>query len=151
MAKMVYQRDFAHRLMQLALAFFFLILGIQEVMSSQQSDLVNDINRGLNELMGRGMDPRLEMVVGILAVISGLLMLLGVFQLTNGRLVFLFTSIIMIYWSVRFVLIRFITDIVASQGALIFQPSLEQWLMNSSMDLIILCSLWMILRAYSRD
>jgi len=133
--------------MQLALAFFFLILGIQEVVSSQQTDLV----RGLNGLINKGADPRIDLIIGSFAILSAVLLLLGTFQMTKGRTVFLFTSVIMIYWAVRLVMVRFVQEITMGQGSLQFLPDLEAWLLNSSMDLIILCALWMVLRGYSRE
>lgn len=133
--------------MQLALAFFFLVLGIQEVVSSQQTDLV----RGLNSLINKGADPRIDLIIGCFAILSAVLLLLGTFQMTKGRTVFLFTSIIMIYWAVRLVVVRFVQEITMGQGSLHFLPDLETWLLSSSMDLIVLCALWMVLRSYSRE
>jgi len=141
------QRNVTYRLMQLALAVFFLILGIQEVVGSQQTDLV----RGLNTLLGRPNEPTFDLIVGILAIVSGLLLLLGFFQMAQGRMVFLFTVIIMIYWAIRLVMVRFVMEVGMGQGTLNFFPDLESWLLSSSQDLIILCALWIILTGYSRD
>lgn len=140
-------RGMTLRIMQLALAFFFLVLGIQEVVGSQQSDLV----RGLNQLFNRGADPRIDLVIGIVAIVSGLLLLLGVFQMAKPRMVQLFSLIIMIFWAIRFVYIRFTVQISMGQGSLTFYPNLEGWLLAASQDLIVLCALWLILQGYSRD
>lgn len=141
----VYHNDFAYRLMQFALAIFFLILGIQEVAGSRDTSLLD----GMNRLINRGGDPTVDLIIGILAIGAAALLLLGVFQ--AGRTVPLFSLIILIYWGVRLVYIRFISEVSLGQGAMNFQPSLEEWLLNVSGDIIILCALWLISRGYSRD
>ncbi|MDC7218533.1 MAG: hypothetical protein PQJ59_01235 [Spirochaetales bacterium] len=137
-------RAFSYTLMQLALSLYFIVLGIQEVSGSQQSDLV----RGVNSLFttNAAMSSSVQMIIGIIALVSGVLMLLGVFQLVKGRAIDMFTALIFVFWLVRIVYVRFILEMNYLSGTLTFYPNLEEWLLSLSHDILVLCSTFLILR-----
>ena len=139
-------RTISYTLMQLALSLYFIVLGIQEVSGSQQSDLV----RGVSSLFSGnpGMDSSVQMIIGIVALISGALLLLGVFQLVKGRAIDMFTAVVFIFWLVRIVYVRFILEMNLISGTISFYPNLEEWLLSLSHDILVLCSTFIILQLH---
>ena len=139
-------RTISYTLMQLALSLYFIVLGIQEVSGSQQSDLV----RGVSSLFSGNptMDSNVQMIIGIIALISGALMLLGVFQLVKGRAVDMFIAVIFLFWLVRIVYVRFILEMNLVSGTLSFYPNLEEWLLSLSHDILVLCSTFIIMQLH---
>ncbi|MDC7222731.1 MAG: hypothetical protein PQJ60_03255 [Spirochaetales bacterium] len=137
-------RTISCTLMQLALSLYFIVLGIQQVNGSQQSDLA----RGVSSLIAgtSAMDSSVQMIIGIIALVSGALMLLGVFQLVKGRAIDMFAAVIFIFWLVRIVYVRFILEMNLASGTLTFYPNLEQWLLSLSHDILVLCSTFTILQ-----
>ncbi|MBN2626649.1 MAG: hypothetical protein JXA95_08285 [Spirochaetales bacterium] len=137
---------FSYTLIQLALSLYFIVLGIQEISSSQQSDLA----RGVSSLFSGTavMDSTIQMVVGVLALISGALLLLGVFQLVKGRAIDMFAALIFVFWLVRIVYVRFILEMNLAGGTLTFYPDLEEWLLSLSHDILVLCSTFIILQLH---
>jgi hypothetical protein len=137
-------RSFSFTLMQLALSLYFIVLGIQEVSGSQKSDLV----RGMASLFkgSPAMNDNIQLVIGILALVSGFLLLLSVFQLVRGGAIDISIFLIFLFWLVRIVYVRFILEVNLSGGTLSFYPNLEQWLLVLSHDILVLCSAFLILR-----
>jgi hypothetical protein len=137
---------FSYTLIQLALSLYFIVLGIREISSSQQSDLA----RGVSSLFSGTavMDSTIQMVVGVLALVSGALLLLGVFQLVKGRAIDMFAALIFVFWLVRIVYVRFILEMNLAGGTLTFYPDLEEWLLSLSHDILVLCSTFIILQLH---
>ncbi len=134
----------SNTLIQLALSLYFIVLGVQEVSGSQQSDLV----RGVSSLFSGNpaMDSSVQMAVGIFALVSGALLLLGVFRLVKGRAIDMFAAVIFLFWLLRIVYVRFILEMNLAGGTLAFYPNLEEWLLSLSHDILVLCSTFIILQ-----
>ncbi len=132
--------------LQLAIAVFFLILGLQGIMYSVSQ------NTGFAREVARFFNPeypavqKTELIFGIFSLVSGLLLLLGLFNFGDSRLVTVSSVLIFLFWLVRLVMMRFMTELVISNGNISFQPDLSSWLLNVSMDTIILCSIWTLAR-----
>ena len=137
-------RSFSYTLMQLALSLYFIVLGIQEVSGSQKSDLV----RGMDSLFrgSAAMNDSIQLAIGIMAMVSGALLILGVFRLVRGSGIDIFTGMIFLFWLVRVVYVRFVLELSIAGGTLTLYPNLEQWLLVLSHDLLVLCSTFLILR-----
>ena len=132
--------------LQLAIAVFFLILGLQGIMYSvsQNSGFAREVARFFNPDFPAVQ--KTELIFGIFSLISGILLLLGLFRFGDSRLVIVSSVLIFIFWLVRLILMRFLTELVISNGNISFQPDLATWLLNVSMDTIILCSIWTLAR-----
>jgi hypothetical protein len=139
-------RVFSYTLMQLALSLYFIVLGIQEVSGSQQSDLA----RGVSTLFTADpvMGSTVQMIIGVIALISGILLLLGVFHLVKGQAIDMFTAVIFLFWLVRIVYVRFILEMNLVSGTITFYPDLEEWLLALSHDILVLCSTFIILQLH---
>lgn len=132
--------------LQLAVALFFLILGIQGIVNniSQNTGFAREVARFFN-----AEDPAVhqtQLVMGIISLVAGLLLLLGLFRFGDSRLVVISSVLIFLFWMVRFVMIRFMSELVIKNGNISFLPDFSTWLLAVSMDIIILCSIWTIAR-----
>lgn len=128
--------------LQLAVAVFFFILGIQGILYSvsQNSGFAREVARFFNP--NAPAVHQTELVLGIFSLVAGFLLLLGLFRFGDARLVTVSCALIFIFWLVRLILMRFMTELVIANGNITFQPDLSGWLLNVSMDTIILCSIW---------
>jgi uncharacterized membrane protein YphA (DoxX/SURF4 family) len=132
--------------LQLAVAIFFLILGLQGILYSvsQNSGFAREVARFLNP--DYPSIQRTELIFGIFSLIAGLLLLLGLFRFGDSRLVTISSVLIFIFWLIRLILMRFMTELVIFNGNISFHPEFSTWLLNVSTDTIILCSIWTIAR-----
>ena len=132
--------------LQLAVAIFFLILGLQGIMYSvsQNSGFAREVARFFNPEYPAVKN--IELVFGIFSLFSGFLLLLGLFRFGDSRLVTVSSVLIFLFWLIRLVIMRFMTELVVFNGNISFQPDFSNWLLNVSMDTIILCSIWTLAR-----
>ena len=132
--------------LQLAVAVFFLFLVLQGIMYSvsQNSGFAREVARFLNP--DYPAVERTVLVFGIFSLFSGFLLLLGLFRFGDSRLVTISSILIFLFWLARLILVRFMAEVVIFNGNISFQPDLSTWLLNISMDTIILCSIWTLAR-----
>ncbi|OQY33941.1 MAG: hypothetical protein B6241_06400 [Spirochaetaceae bacterium 4572_59] len=132
--------------LQLAVALFFLILGLQGIMYSvsQNTGFAREVAQFFNSEYPAVHN--MELIFGIFSMVAGILLLLGLFRFGDSRLVTVSSVLIFIFWLVRLVMMRFMTELVISNGNISFQPDLSEWLLNVSRDTIILCSIWTLAR-----
>jgi len=135
--------------LQLAVAVFFLILGLQGIINnfSQNTGFAREVARIFNPEYPAFQ--KTELILGIVSLVAGLLLLLGLFRFGDSRLVVVSSILIFIFWLVRLVLMRFMTELIIGNGNISFQPDFSTWLLNVSTDIIILCSIWTIARRSS--
>jgi len=135
--------------LQLAIAIFFLILGVQGIISnmSQNSGFAREVARFFNA--ENPAVQKTELVMGIISLIAGLLLLLGLFRFGDSRLVTASSVLIFLFWLTRLVIVRFMTELVIRNGNISFIPDFSTWLLAVSTDVIILCSIWSIARRSS--
>jgi len=135
--------------LQLAIALFFLILGVQGIISnmSQNSGFAREVARLFNAV--NPAVQKTELVMGIISLIAGLLLLLGLFRFGDSRLVTFSSVLIFLFWLTRLVMVRFMTELSISNGNISFLPDFSTWLLAVSTDVIILCSIWSIARRSS--
>ena len=136
-------------LLQLALAIFFIVLGIQSIMYYKDPpDFWTQVTRFFNNNR-RDISDELSLTMGILSLISGLLLVLGLFNVVNRRTLRMFVLLIFIIWIARIIILRFMTGIHMGNGSISFSPDFMTWLLNFSGDLVTLCSLWLIEEKYA--
>jgi uncharacterized membrane protein YphA (DoxX/SURF4 family) len=136
--------------LQLAISIFFLILGIQGIISnmSQNSGFAREVARFFNA--ENPAVQKTELIMGIISLMAGFLLLLGLFRFGDSRLVVVSSVLIFIFWLTRLVMIRFMTELIIRNGNISFIPDFSTWLLAVSTDVIILCSIWTIARRTSR-
>lgn len=135
--------------LQLAIALFFLILGVQGIINnmSQNSGFAREVAKFLNA--ENPAVQKTELTMGIISLVAGLLLLLGLFRFGDSRLVVISSVLIFIFWLTRLVMVRFMTELVIRNGNVTFYPEFSTWLLAVSTDVIILCSIWTIARRSS--
>ena len=134
-------------LLQLAVAVFFFILGLQTVMEIQNPGFFREV---ASVFAGPEGGRVLALVMGILALLSGFLLFLELLFLGGTRILSLFTVLIFLYWAIRIVLVRFLGQINVENGTVVFLPDLMGWLLALSTDVIILLAVWSVFRKYAR-
>jgi uncharacterized membrane protein YphA (DoxX/SURF4 family) len=132
--------------LQLAVAVFFLILGLQGIMNSvsQNSGFAREVARFFNP--DYPSVQKTELIFGIFSLVVGLLLMLGLFRFGDSRLVAVSSVLSFIFWLVRLIMMRFMTELVVFNGNISFEPDFLTWLLNLSTDTIILCSIWTLAR-----
>ncbi|MDC7233472.1 MAG: hypothetical protein PQJ58_09575 [Spirochaetales bacterium] len=132
--------------LQLAIALFFLILGVQGIVNnmSQNSGFAREVAKFLNA--ENPAVQKTELIMGIISLVAGLLLLLGLFRFGDSRLVVISSVLIFLFWLTRLVMVRFMTELVIRNGNITFYPDFSTWLLAVSTDVIILCSIWTIAR-----
>lgn len=135
--------------LQLAIALFFLILGVQGIVNnmSQNSGFAREVASFLNA--ENPAVQKTELIMGIISLVAGLLLLLGLFRFGDSRLVVVSSVLIFLFWLTRLVMVRFMTELVIRNGNITFHPDFSTWLLAVSTDVIILCSIWTIARRSS--
>ncbi|MBF9018498.1 MULTISPECIES: hypothetical protein [unclassified Oceanispirochaeta] len=135
--------------LQLAIAIFFLILGVQGIITnvSQNSGFAREVAKFMNA--ENPAVQKTELIMGIISLVAGLLLLLGLFRFGDSRLVVVSSVLIFLFWLTRLVMVRFMTELVVRNGNITFYPDFSTWLLAVSTDVIILCSIWTIARRSS--
>lgn len=132
--------------LQLAIAIFFLILGVQGIITnvSQNSGFAREVAKFMNA--ENPAVQKTELIMGIISLVAGLLLFLGLFRFGDSRLVVVSSVLIFLFWLTRLVMVRFMTELVVRNGNITFSPDFSTWLLAVSTDVIILCSIWTIAR-----
>jgi len=125
-------------LLQIAVGFFLVTLGIAGLMSYNTT--LSEAARALSRIFGRASNP-LNLIIAIVEVVAGAVLVLDLFVTLAGRLQFWTTLFIAVLWVVQIVVVFFVNNLLA--------PDFITWLNRLSMDLIILVGLWMVNRRYA--
>lgn len=125
-------------LLQIAVGLFFLLMGLEEITNydfagSQLSRFFNDILGSKNNLI--------NIVVSISSLISGVIILGGLFVPLKNSTLMISTLIIFIFWALKIFYFYVANNLL--------EPDLLIWLQNLSLDCVILMSVWIINRKYS--
>jgi uncharacterized membrane protein YphA (DoxX/SURF4 family) len=129
-------------IIQIAIAVYFIILGLQGIMNYKESE---GFFQELTSMFKKsGISKETELILGIFSLLAGALLLLSLFNIGSRNTLLLFIMIILIVWIARIVMTRFLSEIQIDDGSVTFQPNFFGWLQQLSMDVVILCSIWMI-------
>ncbi|MBU3917856.1 hypothetical protein KKA14_20205 [bacterium] len=127
--------------LQLTVAAFFLLLGIYGV--------VPDINEGVFSLWDK--NRALEIVFGIIELCSSLVLIAGLVVYTRQKTLQLASLSILIFWSARIVISKFVFGITIVRGNPYFTNGFPNWILMLTVELIILVAIFIINRRYSND
>ena len=124
--------------MQLFVGVALFFIGLLAVANYNSSG--RELQRNLTELFG-GKSDVLDLIFGILLIVSGVFVAGAIVLPLEKRLLFLATLIAFVVWAVRIVLVYIVNDI--------FEPDFLVWATPLSVDLIVLMALWMVNRKYA--
>jgi uncharacterized membrane protein len=125
-------------LLQIAVGLFFLLMGLQGIINydsygSQATRLVNDLFGNNNNLI--------NIIVSIGALISGVIILGGLFIPLKNSTLMIATLVVFIFWAIK------ITYFYVANN--LMEPDLLTWLQKISLEFVVLMSVWIINRKYS--
>ncbi|ORC32981.1 hypothetical protein [Marispirochaeta aestuarii] len=120
--------------LQLAVSLFLIVSGLLGLMDYTSTG--SKVFRAL----GIGNDV-VAIIITVLELVSGTILLVGLFLLIRNRTLFFAVLFVFVLWALRVVLYYFLNDFL--------QPDALVWLHNMAPDLIVLSSLWVILRRYA--
>ncbi len=125
-------------LLQLAIGLFFIALGLMGVLPG--------IDEGIFSLSNA--NPTLEVIVGVIELIAGLIVVAGLFSPSGSRgLGFAFLTIFVL-WAVRVVYTKFLAGFPFIAGNALIMPAFLAWLLYLLAELIILMALWHLAQNY---
>ena len=125
-------------LLQIAVGLFFLMMGLQGIVNydtygSQATRLVNNLFGNNNNII--------NIIVSVGALVSGIIILGGLFIPLKNSTLMVATLIVFIFWIVKIAYFYFANNLM--------KPDLISWLQNLSLQFVILMSVWIINRKYS--
>ena len=123
-------------LIQIAVALFFISLGIVEIIA-YNSD-ANEFVRSVTKAFG-GKNDVINIIIAILELVSGIIILGSIFIPVKKKVLFIATFAIGIFWLVKIIIYFFINNF--------FEPNFFIWLNGISVDLLVLASVWMVNRS----
>jgi hypothetical protein len=124
--------------LQIAVAAFFFLLGLLGVLN-YHTDLAR-FGREVVRIFG-GRNDTLNIIVSILSLVSGAILLLGIFLSIQARVMYAAGLAIFVYWALRIIYFFFLNDI--------FEPDFLAWLERLSLDVVVLASVWIVARRYA--
>ena len=124
--------------LQLAVSLFLIVTGLLGIMSYNST--IGEVSRALTRAFG-GRSDVLNIIVSVAELVSGAILLVGLFLIIRNGTLFYATLVVFVLWAVRVVFYYVLNGFL--------QPDLLVWLSNVSPDLIVLASLWVIFRRYA--
>lgn len=124
--------------LQLAVSLFLIVTGLLGIMSYNST--ISGVTRALGRAFG-GSGDVMNIIVSVAELVSGAILLVGLFLIVRNRTLFYATLVVFVLWAVRVVYYYMLNGFL--------QPDLLVWLQSVSPDLIVLSSLWVIFRRYA--
>lgn len=138
---------------QIALVFFFLILGIQGIVNIQDADPLTKEAIQLSEALGieNQMQKELDFitVLNISVLVPALFYSLSLFKIGSKKVHYFVAILSILIWAIRIIAIHFVYEINVTDGAIVFTPGLLNWFSLIAADLLVLAVLWVVSRRFS--
>ena len=125
-------------LLQVAVGLFFLLMGLQGLINYDSN--INQAARFVNDLFGSNTNI-INISISIGALISGIIILGGLFIPLKNSTLMIATLVVFIFWALKIAYFYVANNLL--------EPDLITWLHNLSLDCVILMSVWIINRKYS--
>jgi uncharacterized membrane protein YphA (DoxX/SURF4 family) len=125
-------------LLQIAVGLFFLIMGLQGLIN--YDSFGSQAGRMFNDLLGND-NNIINIIISIAALVSGIIILGGLFIPLKNSTLMIATLIVFIFWAVKIAFFYVVNNLM--------EPNLLTWLQNISLDFVVLMSVWIINRKYS--
>jgi hypothetical protein len=124
--------------LQLVVGLALFLVGLVAIINFNSTG--RELQRNLTQVFG-GKSDALDLVFGILLLVSGVLVAGAIVLPLDNKLLFLATLIAFVVWTVRIVFVYFTNDV--------FEPDFLIWATPLSIDLVVLMALWMVNRKYA--
>lgn len=124
--------------LQLVVGVSLFFIGLLAIINYNSTG--RELQRNLTEMFG-GKSDALDLVFGILLMLSGVCVAGALVLPLDNKLLFLMTLIAFIVWGIRIIMVHFVNDI--------FEPEFVEWAAVFSLDLVVLLSLWVVNRKYA--
>lgn len=121
-------------ILQLALGFFFVVLGITGIIP-QAGEGIFGLSKGRTTL---------EIIFGVFEVICGAFFLIDAIKRISRKTSVLITLVILCLWILRMVISEFVNGIDLNSTGIVFHPVFISWLLTVSIDLVVAASLWLM-------
>jgi hypothetical protein len=125
-------------LLQIAVGLFFLLMGLQGLINYDSYG--NQATRFVNDLFGNN-NNIINIIVSIGALISGIIILGGLFIPFRNSTLMIATLLVFIFWALKIVYFYVVNNLL--------EPDVITWLQRLSLDCVVLMSIWIINRKYS--
>lgn len=125
-------------LLQIAVGLFFLLMGLQGIINFDSYG--SQVTRFVNDLFGNNSN-LINIIVSIGALVSGLIILGGLFIPFKNSTLMIATLFVFIFWILKIVYFYIAHNLM--------EPDLITWLYKLSLDIVVLMSVWIINRKYS--
>jgi hypothetical protein len=125
--------------LQLSVAAYFILYGLVGI-AYYDSGISSTWGRALVRVFGGRYDV-LSLIIAILTLVSGVILLLGLFLRIEANLLYSAGLGIFIFWAVRMLYIFFVRDLML--------PNFLVWLEQLALDLVVLAAVWLVTRKYS--
>jgi len=124
--------------LQLSLALMFIAIGIVGIVgiTNYNSD-ISQFGRSVGKLFGQSNDI-IPILFAVLELVAGVLLLISLFTGLPGKFLSVSLLVIFIFWSITIVMNYFMDGI--------FKPDFIVWLSRVSPQLVILSALWLVVR-----
>ena len=124
--------------LQIAVGLFFLLMGLQGIINFDSYG--SQATRFVNDLFGKN-NNIINIIVSIGALVSGVIILGGLFIPLKNSTLMIATLIVFIFWALKIAFFYFANNLM--------EPNLITWLQNLSLQFVVLMSVWIINRKYS--
>jgi hypothetical protein len=124
------------KFLRIAVAAFFILLGVAGILPNVEESVFSLNNRNM----------MVELIFGIVELISGAVLLFGLFNYNGVKLLHKASLVILIFWVARVIL----TKLVWSNPANLGFSGLFQWLLVVSLEVMIGAVIWVLVQAYDR-
>ncbi len=125
-------------LLQIAVGLFFLLMGLKGIINYDSAG--SQVTRFFNDILGSN-DSIINIIVSIGALVSGIIILGGLFIPLKNSTLMIATLVVFIFWALKIVYFYVANNLM--------EPDLITWLQNLSLQFVILMSVWIINRKYS--
>ena len=121
---------------RLSIGFFFIVLGLLGILP-QVDESIFSLPYGFLWI---------EMLLGILELVCGIFLITSVFVKLKQKLTYNATLIILIVWTLRIFLSKFVFGIKLNNSGIVFLPQFSIWIIVLSCELIVESSLFTLLK-----
>ena len=124
--------------LQLVVGVSLFFIGLLAIINFNSD--VQQFQRNITQMFG-GKSDALDLVFGILLMVSGICVAAALVLPLENKLLFLMTLVAFIVWGIRIIMVFFVDDI--------FEPDFLVWATPLSVDLVVLFALWVVNRKYA--
>ncbi len=126
--------------LQLSLGIFFFILGLYGILPGTQESVfsLSDNVRSL------------EIIFGLLELVCSVILLGGLVLSTRKKMLYSASFVVFCFWAARILISKIILGINPGRRGIYFSPDFATWILILSIEFVVLVSIFIICKTYSR-